>query len=245
MDDSTDLPMSQHQILKEQLKERIALLEQTVASQAAVITQLQTEISNAKNHSSSVQEGIPQRLDTFKYEVLPVNTFTVSGTTITRVGNRLWSSIFLDHPITKGICRCSFEIGEKSSTWIYFGIVDSSLTYTHNRQPLGNGDRDVVSCGYRAGTGEMFHKNQSEFFRNKDEIAKQGDIVTMELNMDTHPHTLHYFVNKRQCRNAFLRIPDTVKIGLTFYYHGDSVKLTSFGLVDTPMATSESLDYPW
>lgn len=111
-----------------------------------------------------------------------------------------------------GIYRITFISNGKYHTM--FGLVKGSNDYSKE---------SIHLLSYLEGVcfmDGMFH-NYIEKGYNKEEELKEGDVISMEVNLKSKnpkERTLDFFINKRHLRVFYSHIPEYVKFGVCIIY---------------------------
>ncbi|KAA6372279.1 MAG: hypothetical protein EZS28_032195 [Streblomastix strix] len=115
---------------------------------------------------------------------------------------------------------------------ICVGIADQSVHYDRNEEPDARGCEKVVE--YNSG-GDIFHMKFNEIQENIS-FDQSGDIIFMELNMDSDPRTLAFFVNNKQLSNYITNIPSSVRFWAHVYVKEAQFKVTKFKQIYSSIA---------
>ncbi|KAA6398343.1 MAG: putative Serine/threonine-protein kinase Nek3 [Streblomastix strix] len=137
------------------------------------------------------------------------------------------NSVILFNPALKsGIVK--FEVlNLKDATDI--GIADESVQYSRNQYPKQAGNGKIVYC---SSSGTLFHQGDLIGGNSK---YKSGDRIAMELNMDSNPKSLTFFINDVEQPNYITNIPATSNI----YQRKSSFKIVCFDLLTSSTAKHE------
>ncbi|KAA6373568.1 MAG: hypothetical protein EZS28_030906, partial [Streblomastix strix] len=149
----------------------------------------------------------------------------VDGETYTSI-NRNHSTILFDPLIKKGVMR--FEVLSVRSVDVV-GIADETVKYGRNENPDARGWGKIVAYDYYQGRichiGDWIEGN-AEF--------RTGARVALELNMDSTPRTLTFFVNDVEQMNYVSNIPAAVRANL--HVKDDAFKVLKFEALSEPTA---------
>ncbi|KAA6383315.1 MAG: hypothetical protein EZS28_021157, partial [Streblomastix strix] len=126
--------------------------------------------------------------------------------------------------IKKGVMR--FEV-KSIEDLRRIGIADETVKYGRNEKPEARGWGKIVAYDYNAGRighiGDYIEGNAK--FRD-------GDRVALELNMDSTPRTLTFFVNDEEQMNYVSNIPAAANI----HIKDDVFKVLKFEALSEPTA---------
>ncbi|KAK2941989.1 hypothetical protein BLNAU_23090 [Blattamonas nauphoetae] len=158
--------------------------------------------------------------------------FIVTNTTITRSYNGMtfrgvadYSTCLLEEIITHGIVSVTFTMeccrGEAS-----FGLLDSSAPIPRAVELLGYQVENSVSLG-RFGSLSLNLPSTGHGHRNMacHPLVEEGDCVRMEVDMDSDPRTVQFFVNGHQGQCFVSGLPSSVRIGITVLHQGTSFRI--------------------
>ncbi|KAK2952082.1 putative RRNA-processing protein EBP2 [Blattamonas nauphoetae] len=132
---------------------RLELLEASVQRNKTALDALTSIVQKTVSSPMQVSDEIPS-IQSLPILVSPPNTTVVENGVFTRTGMRGWSTVLVDHIISKGVYQCTFLLKEKTSKWITFGGFDAEAEFDGINQPLGQGNRDVCSFGLQSGSFE-------------------------------------------------------------------------------------------
>ncbi|KAA6375416.1 MAG: putative G2-specific protein kinase nim-1 [Streblomastix strix] len=202
----------------------------------AEITRLREQLANKEQINETPNPQIvteppkPKQPSTspISVEYTPLNPSTedvqISGDTFTHTNNNANSATILFDPvISSGVARIEFlNINKLESA----GIADESVHYNRNNVPL---KKFKTVMYWRHGIlkyeGEEIVGNSS-FFDNH--------LVTLELNMDSNPHSLNFFVDDKQQPNYVVNIPNSVRFYAYFYQQQSQFKVLKFERLSQP-----------
>ncbi|KAK2954860.1 hypothetical protein BLNAU_10190 [Blattamonas nauphoetae] len=127
------------------------------------------------------------------------------------------STVLLSEPITTGVVSVTFVVltlaeSLEQEGFFNFGLLDSSMAVPQLGQVLG---KDVKnSFGLSTSSGNLLLFNQilleAECHFN---VSKKARIV-MEVNMDSTPRTVQFFVNGKALERYVSEIPESVRFGV-------------------------------
>ncbi|KAA6397602.1 MAG: hypothetical protein EZS28_006873 [Streblomastix strix] len=113
------------------------------------------------------------------------------------------STVLLDPAINSGIVILEL-LNIKNLEAV--GIADESVEYQHHNFPWTNVDRNKIVVYYLYGG----IRHIGDYIEGNADFNK-GDRVTLELNMDSNPRTLTFFVNDVEQPNYVTNIPPAVR----------------------------------
>ncbi|KAA6376248.1 MAG: hypothetical protein EZS28_028225 [Streblomastix strix] len=210
--------------------EIIRLREQLASKETVQKTprhRFKTKDTNAK---LIVEPPKPKQASTspISVEYTPLNPSTedvqISGDTFTHTNNNEnFAVILFDPVISCGVTRIEFLNVNKLS---YIGVVDDNLSVKRNECITSQ----FKFVEYWSG-GQLFHVGEyivgnSSFYENHH--------VAMELDMNSNPHTLNFFVDDKQQPNYVVNIPNSVRFFAYFYQQQSQFKVLKFERFSAP-----------
>ncbi|KAA6374064.1 MAG: hypothetical protein EZS28_030409, partial [Streblomastix strix] len=226
----------------EKQQNEIVLLKQQLAKQ-----QTQSNTSQTKQQSISTQPKVTSEpkimieppvtqatvtqvrkvLTPIESEVL--KDVEVNGDTYKHTEENINDCTLLFNPLmNKGIVKLEV-LGVK---YLYaVGIADESMRYGRNERPYERGRDKIVCYGCDGGIrhiGDLIEGN-SGFYQD-------GCRIGMELNMESNPRSLTFFINDKEQPNFVINIPKAVRIFCYFSQRGASFKINKFEFLSTPTA---------
>ncbi|KAA6394529.1 MAG: hypothetical protein EZS28_009945 [Streblomastix strix] len=138
--------------------------------------------------------------------------------------------ITFDTPIKNGKVR--FEV-LCITTLQAVGIADESVRFEKNWEPDKGGKNKIVQ--FWSGGG-LIHV-ASDQIEGNDNFEKEGQRVALELDMDSKPHTLTFFVDDKEQPLYVTKIPASVKFWAYTCMREASFKLIKFERI--PAATAK------
>ncbi|KAK2954842.1 putative CAMK family protein kinase [Blattamonas nauphoetae] len=159
------------------------------------------------------------------------------------------SNVLLSESITKGVVSVTFVVlnivdSMDQEGFVNFGLLDSSIAVPQLGQVLG---KDVKnSFGLSTSSRELFLFSQIKL-KDKDHFnfSKKARVV-MEVNMDSNPRTVQFFVNGKVIERYLSEIPESVRIGFSADVMGTSVQITNIAhsTQPTPLA-AKMIEIKW
>ncbi|KAA6367036.1 MAG: hypothetical protein EZS28_037437 [Streblomastix strix] len=132
-----------------------------------------------------------------------------------------WLTFPIDCQITRGIYRCEFKISEYSH-FIFFGIKKSGLIIPFGQrpqdQPYAKGNMYFLYNG-------TVKQNDIETYGNN--FMKNGDLISVEVNMDIVPRTVKLFINGNLQPIYMSGIPDSIQFSFSLWATGNTITVQS------------------
>ncbi|KAA6385234.1 MAG: putative NEK protein kinase [Streblomastix strix] len=123
------------------------------------------------------------------------------------------------------------------------GIADESVRYGRNEWPWDRGKDKIVYYQYN---GDIQH-NGSDYGIGGNSGFSDGCRIGMELNMESNPRSLTFFIDDKEQPNFIINIPKAVRIFCYIPWKGSSFKIIKFEFLSTPTARhgegSRALEY--
>jgi hypothetical protein len=137
-------------------------------------------------------------------------------------GSNQWNSVCCKEWVKSGVHVVKMRIdGDSGSHWLFLGVVARSYS-GYNDTSSGYIGHDSVSWGFSNGGGYPYAYSSGSS-RNYGTVYRQGDVITMTLDMDNK--NVSYKVNDNDYSVCFTGLPDEVTVAVTTYDTGDSVTL--------------------
>ncbi|KAA6392317.1 MAG: hypothetical protein EZS28_012157 [Streblomastix strix] len=165
----------------------------------------------------------------------------VEGETFTHTRDNYHGCTILFNPlINSGIYR--FEVSNEHR-FTSIGIADDSLPFGQDEVPSKYGWTNVVEY---MNDGGMHHiGNLDGWIKGNDPFNKPGDRVALELDMDSSPRTLTFFVNDVEQKNYLTNIPAAVNFYGYIFDFGASFKVVKFKRLAKITSTHGFLSKKW
>ncbi|KAK2951395.1 putative Mitogen-activated protein kinase kinase kinase 5 [Blattamonas nauphoetae] len=150
--------------------------------------------------------------------------FRVDSNIITRTdvgcspsGTSMFSSLFLADVFRNGVISVDFTIISLiDNGGIFFGLVDSTSPLPKTHEAVGCDVKNSVSLD-KFGRLDL-NTPLSDSFEECHNHLKEGDCVRMEVDLDSTPRTVRFFVNSEAGECYMSGIPSSVRIGLLDLY---------------------------
>ncbi|KAA6403346.1 MAG: putative Serine/threonine-protein kinase Nek3 [Streblomastix strix] len=226
-------------------QENIRLREQLNQMQISDTPQIRQQGIQQPETSFSIERSRRQMASVFQTlspilfsPILPgLNDVTFQDNLYTNVSDN-HSTVLFNPVIRSGIVR--MEILNVADL-LAVGIADESVQYDQNEYPESGGKHKRIYFRY---DGSLTHI--SSYLQGNDEFGHSGCRVTMELNMDTNPRSLTFFINDVEQKNYLTNIPAAVRFYAFLLYKGEQFKVLKFDHLSSPAATHrESHAYSW
>ncbi|KAK2947686.1 hypothetical protein BLNAU_17356 [Blattamonas nauphoetae] len=198
-----------------------------------------TSLEQTKRHLPTMK--LPELLSTHKSHFAIQNnvlTRTEKGTDENEINK--YSTVLISEPITKGVVSVTFVILTlaellKQKGFIYFGCLDSSATMPQLEYVLGDNVKHSVSLST---TGDMHLRNRTQLEEKCSVSLSMNTRVVMEVNMNSTPRTVQFFVNGKAGKCFVSGIPASVRIGFSASMMGTSLQITNIvhSTQSTPLA---------
>jgi len=139
-------------------------------------------------------------------------------------GSNQWNTVRSKQWVKSGKYKVKFRIdGDSGTHWIFLGVVNRQFT-RYNDTSSGYLGSDSNSWGYTPGGSYPYGYNGGSS-RNYGVVYRQGDVVTMSLDMDAK--TMGFAVNSQDFGVLYTNLPDEVAIAVTTYDTNDCVTLVA------------------
>ncbi|KAK2957280.1 hypothetical protein BLNAU_7658 [Blattamonas nauphoetae] len=119
---------------------------------------------------------------------------------------------------------------------IVVGLMDSNNPIPAVGEILGIHVKNSV--GFSTVGHLTFNTPSSDSYRQSTFPQIEGDCVRMEVDLDSTPRTVQFFVNGEAFRFYISGIPSSVRIGCSVIYQGTSIRIDNISHISqpTPMA---------
>ncbi|KAK2944521.1 hypothetical protein BLNAU_20570 [Blattamonas nauphoetae] len=147
------------------------------------------------------------------------------------------STVQLSDPILKGVVSVTFVVltlaeSLEEKGFIHFGLLESSAVVPQLGHVLGE---DVKHSVGLSTSGRIRVFNRIKLEEDCCYSLSKKDRVVMEVNMDSTPRTVQFFVNGQAGKCYLSEIPESVRIGFSADVMGTSLQITS--IVHSKQAT--------
>ncbi|KAK2946168.1 hypothetical protein BLNAU_18912 [Blattamonas nauphoetae] len=141
------------------------------------------------------------------------------------------STVLFSEPITKGVVSVTFVVLTLSRSidkkgFINLGLLDSSLPVPHLGRVLGENVKH--SIGFTAILGKLHVYSRSKLEKDfRYSWMYNKTRIVMEVNMDSTPRTVQFFINGKAGKCYVSGIPESVRIGFSADVMGTSLQNTN------------------
>ncbi|KAA6369285.1 MAG: hypothetical protein EZS28_035189 [Streblomastix strix] len=215
--------------MKKEKEEDLKIAQTKIEEQEKEIARLQSLLA----HSSAQQQPtipyaaqIPKSL-LFKDVKVKEDTFTSISDNKT--------TILFDPLVNKGFVKF---VVQNLHYLQAVGIADETVKYERKEDPYARGKEKIVT---QYNSGMIGHNG--DWIEGNAEFFKTGDCVTLELNMDSSPRTLTFFVNDEEQPNYATNIPAAVRAVL--WCKDNAFKVTKFEALSAPTAKHGAGSRAW
>ncbi|KAK2957334.1 hypothetical protein BLNAU_7712 [Blattamonas nauphoetae] len=171
--------------------------------------------------------------------------FSIRHSTLVRtdldcVGHRYaeYATVLIRDIITSGVVSISISLCKLPKFFwhaqLSFGFMDSSFPVPKVGCALGNSVKNSV--GLSSNGNLNFNTPSSNSFEDCHSELKEGDCVRMEVDLDSTPRTVQFFVNGEAGRCYVSGIPSSVRIGDT------SFRIDNISRISQPTPISEGMN---
>ncbi|KAK2951121.1 hypothetical protein BLNAU_13964 [Blattamonas nauphoetae] len=220
---------------------------------------LENELSAAQEEIRRLKDAADKQRDVFR-SVYPATSaipsiiltgpsdFQVHHSYITRTilgkdkdGSSAWSSVFLADIFTNGVI--SVEVTLLSVDYncggVNIGLMDYSSPLPEVGQPLGDEVENSVNLNVNGhltiGIPLMFASGPCH------SELKEGDCVRMEVDLDSTPRTVRFFVNGETVERYISGIHSSVRIKFSLFGEGTSIRIDNISRLPRPTPLSEGM----
>ncbi|KAK2945575.1 hypothetical protein BLNAU_19481 [Blattamonas nauphoetae] len=171
-------------------------------------------------------------------------------------GNRLYlnnCNVLLKTPVTQGIFSVTVIVLSLSNIVYHAGVVrmglfDSTAVVHKLSDALGSEVEDSLSletdsCWLALNTPSTRHQSRHEYYFSE---LREGDCVRMEVDMDSKPRTVHFFVNGQNGRSFVSSLSPSVRICFTVEGQETSFRIDRIAEQQSPTPiTPEMTEIKW
>ncbi|KAK2951118.1 hypothetical protein BLNAU_13961 [Blattamonas nauphoetae] len=181
--------------------------------------------------------------------------FSIVHTTIVHAiddsnGNSFWSSVLLSNPFTSGVVSITMTLLSKRYGNVVVGLMDSASPIPKTDETLGSDVKspffsDLIfsdSVGLNRSGDLCFNTPSLYSCEDSHHELKEGDCVGMEVDLDSTPQTVQFFVNGVAGECYMTGIPSSVRIGFTVYGVGTSFRIDNISHLSQPIPISEGMN---
>ncbi|KAK2952215.1 hypothetical protein BLNAU_12774 [Blattamonas nauphoetae] len=121
----------------------------------------------------------------------------------------------------------------------HFGLMDSNDPIPKVDEILGSKVKNSASlCSF----GNLFFNTpSSQSYRYCTNLLHEGDCVRMEVDLDSTPRTVQFFVNGEVGWFYVSGIPSSVRIGVSVLFQGSSLRIDNISRLSQPTPFSKEM----
>ncbi|KAK2949950.1 hypothetical protein BLNAU_15092 [Blattamonas nauphoetae] len=173
--------------------------------------------------------------------------FSIMRTTITRTElsrnksakKDVWSSALLSDPFTSGIVSITITILSFPRSF-HFGLMDSTSPIPKIGEILGYNVKNSVALNT---DGTLWvNTPSSDSYHDCHPDLEEGDCVRMEVDLDSTPRTVQFFVNGEAVKYYVSGIPSSVQIGFSIYSQRTAFRIDNISRLPQPTPISEEME---
>ncbi|KAA6365909.1 MAG: hypothetical protein EZS28_038564 [Streblomastix strix] len=207
----------------EQNKMKISDLQRKDEENKRKITDLERQLADSKSKPIINNQIVSQ----LKLDEIPISITVPSGSYTKKEGEFTYTStqnewkIFPISPaVSKGVYRCEMKINKVGDNHV--GVMKSGLNVPFGKWPgYEPYCQDCKVFFYSGAVGQ-----QSQYTTGNQQI-KDGDLVSIQVNMDATPRTAHLFINGQQQPVFISGLPESVQFWFFLNHKDDSVAILS------------------
>ncbi|KAA6377649.1 MAG: hypothetical protein EZS28_026824 [Streblomastix strix] len=217
----------------EQNKRNISELQRKDEDNKRKITDLERQLADSKSKPIINNQIVSQP----KSDEITISITVQSGSYTKKEGeftyastNDEWKTFPISPDVSKGICRCELKINKVGDNHV--GIMKSGLVVPFGNFPgLEPYSKDCKVFYNGGGVGQQPKINQG------NQQMKDGDLVSIEVNMDATPRTAHLFINGQQQPFFVSGLPESVQFWFFLNDTIGSVTVLSLKKLTAPSIT--------
>ncbi|KAK2952225.1 hypothetical protein BLNAU_12784 [Blattamonas nauphoetae] len=172
--------------------------------------------------------------------------FTIHRTTIARTkhdrdnyGTSYYRSVVFSNPFTSGVVTVTITVLSIPDGNMCFGLMDSTSRIPEIDEALGYDVKNSVSLN---AYGHLnFSTPSSNSYEDCHSDLKEGDCVRIEVDLDSTPRTVQFFVNDGTGRFYMSGIPSSVRIGFSVKGEEISFRIDNISRLSQPTPISEEM----
>ncbi|KAK2952237.1 hypothetical protein BLNAU_12796 [Blattamonas nauphoetae] len=174
------------------------------------------------------------------------SNYSLDRTTITgtdhghnKDGSSPWSSVLLSDTYTSGVVSVTITILSNRYGALRFGLMDSNNPIPEIDEVLGAGVKNSISLDT---SGHLnINTPSSRSFLPSHFRLKEGVCVRMEVDLDSTPRKVQFFVNGEAGRRYVSGIPSSVRIGFSVWREGISFRIDNISRLSQPTPISKEM----
>ncbi|KAK2940898.1 hypothetical protein BLNAU_24199 [Blattamonas nauphoetae] len=193
-----------------------------------------TDVGRKKRHLPTMK--LPQLLFTDKsHFIIRNNVLTRTEKGTDKKERTRPSTVLFSDPITQGVVSVTFivlAVAESVDGFINFGLLDAQTDVPRLGRVLGKDVKHSIALSTR---GEIHVFCLAKLEEKSHYFLSRKDRVVMEVNMESNPRTVQFFVNGKTAACYVSGIPESVRIGFSADVLGTSLEIAS--IVHSTQAT--------
>ncbi|KAA6396645.1 MAG: hypothetical protein EZS28_007829 [Streblomastix strix] len=197
------------------------------------ITDLERQLADSKQKPIINNQIVSQP----KSDEIPVSITDLFGTYTKKKGEFTYTSTYQEYKtfpispdVSKGVCRCEMKINKVGDNHV--GIMKSGLNVPFGKSP--GHEHYCKDCKVFYKSGKVGQNSQ---YTDGNQQMKDGDLVSIEVNMDASPRTAHLFINGQQQPVFVSGVPESVQFWYFLNFKGDSLTVLSLKKLTAPSIT--------
>ncbi|KAK2957325.1 hypothetical protein BLNAU_7703 [Blattamonas nauphoetae] len=205
--------------------------------------------TNSLYYSDSLKNRPPRPLSTLpSLAFTDLSHFSINRTIFTRTAFRedddvvpVWSSLLISDPFTSGVISGTITILSLTDLWrdVLFGLMDFNDPIPVFDERLGVHVKNSVALD-QLGT-LWFNTPSSHSYEACHFSLNEFDCVRMEVDLDSTPRTVQFFVNGQAGECYMSGIPSSVRIGFTVWGPETSFRIDKISRLSRPTPFSEGM----
>ncbi|KAK2946170.1 hypothetical protein BLNAU_18914 [Blattamonas nauphoetae] len=186
-----------------------------------------TDVDEKKRQLPTMK--LPELLFTDKsHFIIRNNVLTRTEKGSDKKGRTRPSTVLFSEPITKGVVSVTFVVltlakSIEQEGFVNFGLLDARATVPRLGLVLGKDVKDSIALST---SGDVHVFNKIKLKEYCSDPSKMNRIV-MEVNMDSTPRTVQFFINGQVGQCYVSGIPESVRIGFSADVMGTSLQIAS------------------
>ncbi|KAA6398546.1 MAG: hypothetical protein EZS28_005931 [Streblomastix strix] len=184
-------------------------------------------ITNSQNASQPNSDEIPISI------TVPSGSYKKKEAEFTYTSTKKEYKTFPISPaISNGVCRCEMKLIKKGDKHV--GVMKSGLNVPFDKFP-GHEPYKLILLSLSSGDVGQFSQ-----YTEGNQQMKDGDLVSIEVNMDAKPRTAHLFINGHQQPVFVSGLPESIQFWFFLNWKDDQItvlslkKLTSSSVAQIP-----------
>ncbi|KAK2949947.1 putative Protein kinase domain containing protein [Blattamonas nauphoetae] len=254
---------SKIQTLEKELKStRQQLQTEQRAHQAdkSKIQSLENELSTAQEEIRRLKDAADAHRDVprsvhpttsamYSFVFTDPSHFRVNNTEFTRTdvgvddyGDLTCSSVLFPGVFRNGVISVEITLLslDDNNGDVVIGLMDSNNPLPEIGETLGCKVKNSVSLD--TGGVLAFNTPSSDSYERCHSDLKEGDCLRMEVDLDSTPRTVQFFVNGEAVKYYVSGIPSSLRLGFTVWVEGTSYRIDNISRLSRPTPLSEGMN---